>query len=110
MPKVELFESIVILPYSNEVKIAMNCVWSSNYFVPKENDVSSVMHELEDFVIINGVFIGGRSMIGDFIVYDIDDFVYSYWVNLIGDGEPHKSFSKKVTELYKLFEQKITNG
>lgn len=110
MPKLELFESIISLPYSEQVKTAILCVWQSGYFLPKSNELNDIINEFEDFVIINGVFIGGRSMVGDFIVYDIDDFIYSYWVNLIGDGEPHKSFCKKVFQLYKSCEQTITNG
>lgn len=96
-----LLEHIQDSPYSINLKYAMYVVLFSGYFTPKgSNDEERVMYA-EDFVISNGVFIGGKSPEGFFTVNDIDDFVDSFYIALIGDTTPPKSFSRKVVELYK---------
>ena len=93
--------------YSINIKHAMYVVMYSGYFTPKgSSDDERVMYA-EDFVITNGVFIGGKSPEGFFTVKDIDDFVDSFYIALIGDTTPPKAFSKKVIELYKQATTKI---
>lgn len=96
-----ILEYIQDSPYSENIKHAMYVVLFSGYFTPKGiNDDERVMYA-EDFVITNGVFIGGKSPEGFFTVNDIDEFVDSFYIALIGDTAPPKTFLKRVIELYK---------
>lgn len=108
--KLDVYNEIASSPYSLEVKRAVLAVYNSGYVQHDCKSVIELVQYLEDFVIKGGVFIGGRSEVGDFYVYDVDDFAHSFWMALIGDAEPQKSFYKKVIEHYHIASQKIENA
>ena len=72
--KLDVYNEIASSPYSLEVKRAVLAVYNSGYVQHDCKSVIELVQYLEDFVIKGGVFIGGRSEVGDFYVYDVDDF------------------------------------
>lgn len=72
----------------------------SIYVIHQTNYIGSNPDNIEDVVIENGLFIGGKHTDG-FIVSDIDDLVHAIYLTIIGEFEPPKPFTNKITELYK---------
>lgn len=96
-----VYDTINNSPYSNEVKRAVWSIYHTGYIpVDGRSTVDYIMH-IEDIVIENGLFIGGKCEVGDFYVIDLDDLVFALYNTIIGEYHPPKPFTRKVTELYK---------
>ena len=92
-------------PFSVHVKRAVHAILESGYYKPREGGAAGKVYEVEDYVLSNGVFIGGMSKEGFFICEDADDVIVSFWLSLMDDLDvqnpnPSKIFSKKMSDLY----------
>lgn len=92
-------------PFSVHVKRAVYAILESGYYKPREGGAAGKVYEVEDYVLSNGVFIGGMSKEGFFICEDADDVIVSFWLSLMDDLDvqnpnPSKIFSKKMSDLY----------
>ena len=101
------YQIIESSPYGIDFKIAVCSLYDSGYLPMNDNTIVEHISEIESYVLDNGIFIGGKSAEGFFMVNDIDDFIDAFYIALIGDFSPPKSFTKKVTELYKKATTKI---
>jgi hypothetical protein len=93
-------------PFSVHVKRAVYAVLESGYYKPKDSGVAGKVYDVEDYILSNGVFVGGMSKEGFFICEDADDVIVSLWLSLMEDYDvdnpsPSKVFSKKMSELYQ---------
>ena len=100
------FDIIKDSPFSVHVKRAVFAVLQSEYYKPKDSGPEGKVYEVEDYVLSNGVFIGGMSKEGFFICEDAEDVITSFWLSLMDDLDvqnptPSKLFSKKMSELYQ---------
>lgn len=101
-----LIEIIQHSPFSVHVKRAVYAIIQSAYYKPRSADIDGKVYEVEDYVLSNGVFIGGMSKEGFFICEDVEDVTMSFWLSLMDDLDvqnpaPSKLFSKKMGELYQ---------
>ncbi len=81
-------------------KVTYNIIESSGYGIDFRRAIYVLFES--GYILNNGIFIGGKSLEGDFSILDIDEFVEAFYIALIGDHTPPKPFIKKVLELYKL--------
>lgn len=93
-------------PFSVHVKRAVYAVLESGYYKPKDSGVAGKVYDVEDYILSNGVFVGGMSKEGFFICEDANDVIVSLWLSLMEDYDvdnpnPSKVFSKKMSELYQ---------
>ena len=100
-----LIEIIGQSPFSVHVKRAVYAVIVSAYYKPRSTDLEGKVYEVEDYILSNGVFIGGMSKEGFFICEDAEDVITSFWLSLMDDLDvqnptPSKLFSKKMGDLY----------
>ena len=95
------YESILNSPYSNDVKRSVWSIYHTGYIPAEGRSTLEYIEHIEDIVIENGLFIGGRCLVGDFYVMDLDDLIFALYGTIIGEYEPPKPFTRKVTELYK---------
>lgn len=78
----------------------LSSVKRSIYAIYQTNYIGSNPDNIEQVVIDNGLFIGGKHTDG-FIVKDLEDLIQAIYVTVIGEFEPPKPFINKITELYK---------
>lgn len=98
----ELIYSIISgSPYSNEVKRSVWSIYHTGYIQANGKSVNEHIAYIEDVVVENGLFIGGRCSSDDYFVMDLDDLVFAIYEVLIGEYQPPKPFTRKVSDLYK---------
>jgi hypothetical protein len=72
----------------------------SIFVIHQTNFIGSNPENIESVVIDNGLFIGGKHTDG-FMVRDFEDLVHAMYLTIIGEFEPPKPFTRKISELYK---------
>lgn len=88
-------------PYSTEVKRSVWAIYHTGYISISGRTTDAHIEYIEDIVVENGLFIGGRCSSDDYFVLDLDDLVYAIYTTIIGEYQPPKPFTRKVTDLYK---------
>lgn len=96
-----VYDTILGSPYSNDVKRSVWSIYHTGYIPVEGRNTLDYITHIEDIVIENGLFIGGRATSGDFYVMDLDDLIFALYGTIIGEYQPPKPFTRKVSELYK---------
>lgn len=94
------YEYIKLSGYSLDFSIAVCVIVDSEYVPYEDMTIKEYILYVENFALEFGIFIGGMSKVGNFLVLDKEDFVDSFYIALTGDQKPTNVFHRKVIDLY----------
>lgn len=94
------YDYIKLSGYGLEFNIAVCVIVDSEYIPYEDMTNKEYISHVEEFVMENGVFVGGMSKLGCFFVADREDFVDCFYMAITGNPIPTTSFHKKIIDLY----------